>query len=268
MYEFYKDKDSDMRKLLFIFPLLGMLVGCHSKPAGELVGQSISSVNETSPYGMVWVRGGAFMMGANDQDATWSKTVYRIIDLREKQNLPLYFPLTPMEGRKNLMTIMLQGIVDKNLSVYKRGIDNSQFRPNFAKTNIELADTALIRIFKHDSISESVLKTVDGKLAINDYTLEAFMKYQQRFLVKEIWFFDKHRSVQDYQIEAIAPLLSGMPNSEFIRHIACWFKFNELRPLLTEEKILWGDNQSSDMTFDLFFSQRFYSGNILGVDDM
>lgn len=61
-----------MRKLLFILPLIGLLAACTSKPAGELVGQPIAKLSETAPYGMVWVRGGAFMMGANDQDPFWS----------------------------------------------------------------------------------------------------------------------------------------------------------------------------------------------------
>lgn len=61
-----------MRKLLLIVPLIGMLVACHSKPAGELVGAPIAKLSESTPYGMVWVNSGAFMMGANDQDAFWS----------------------------------------------------------------------------------------------------------------------------------------------------------------------------------------------------
>jgi formylglycine-generating enzyme required for sulfatase activity len=61
-----------MRKLLFVLPFIGLLAGCNSKPSGELVGATNSKVGETAPYGMVWVRPGAFMMGANDQDAFWS----------------------------------------------------------------------------------------------------------------------------------------------------------------------------------------------------
>lgn len=61
-----------MRKLLLLLPLIGMLASCNSKPAGELVGVSNSKIGETTPYGMVWIRPGAFMMGPNDQDAFWS----------------------------------------------------------------------------------------------------------------------------------------------------------------------------------------------------
>jgi gliding motility-associated lipoprotein GldK len=60
-----------MRKLLILLPIIGMLASCHSR-TGELVGVSNSKVGETTPYGMVWVRSGAFMMGPNDQDAFWS----------------------------------------------------------------------------------------------------------------------------------------------------------------------------------------------------
>jgi gliding motility associated protien GldN len=208
-------------------------------------------------------------------DVVWSKTIYRIIDMREKQNFSLYFPLEPQDGMRNLMTIMLDGVINKTLTVYKKGLRDDQFRPDFSPKMIVPYDSTDYLIHSVFSFKEGndifypALRVENGKLAIDNMSIDEFMKRQQRFVIKEVWFFDKHRSVQESRILAIAPLLSySKDNSSLIKSIVCWFNFDELRQAMAEAKIYWGDNQSSDMTMGLFFDQRLFSGYILGVDDL
>jgi gliding motility associated protien GldN len=208
-------------------------------------------------------------------DVVWSKTIYRIIDMREKQNFSLYFPLEPQDGMRNLMTIMLDGVINKTLTVYKKGLRDDQFRPDFSPKMVvpyDSTDYLIHSVFSYkegNDIFYPALRVENGKLAIDNMSIDEFMKRQQRFVIKEIWFFDKHRSVQESRILAIAPLLSySKDNSSLIKSIVCWFNFDELRQAMAEAKIYWGDNQSSDMTMGLFFDQRLFSGYILGVDDL
>lgn len=61
-----------MKKKLLILALPFLLFACN-KPAGELVGLGVNgSFKEAAPYGMVFIKKGTFLMGANDQSAIGS----------------------------------------------------------------------------------------------------------------------------------------------------------------------------------------------------
>ena len=59
-------------KILSIIAFAGLiLTGC-SAPRGELTGLGTGAqFNEASPYGMVYVKRGSFMMGSNSQTAVF-----------------------------------------------------------------------------------------------------------------------------------------------------------------------------------------------------
>ena len=38
-----------------------------------------------------------------EADVMWAKDIYRIIDLKQKQNLPMYYPMNPINDRYNLI---------------------------------------------------------------------------------------------------------------------------------------------------------------------
>jgi len=61
-----------MKKKLLIFALPFLLFACN-KPAGELVGVGVNGTfKEAAPYGMIFVKKGSFLTGANDQSAIGS----------------------------------------------------------------------------------------------------------------------------------------------------------------------------------------------------
>lgn len=62
-----------VEKIFFVIALTATMVACN-KPAGELVGVSgDSKFKESNPYGMIFVRKGSFMMGANTQSAIFEQ---------------------------------------------------------------------------------------------------------------------------------------------------------------------------------------------------
>ncbi len=53
-----------------------------------------------------------------EADVFWSQMVWRIIDLREKINQPLYYPTTPVEGLISLTSLLLKGIENNQITAY------------------------------------------------------------------------------------------------------------------------------------------------------
>ena len=62
-----------MEIMLFLVAVVAIVASCGA-PAGELVGVSkASDFREANPYGMVFIRKGSFMMGANTQSAVFEQ---------------------------------------------------------------------------------------------------------------------------------------------------------------------------------------------------
>lgn len=178
-----------------------------------------------------------------EADVTWSKRVWRTIDMREKINHPIYLPFdyhTPSgqyvrnSSRWSLWTILRHHIINGDLKVFspfnpyqEDMIDGDQFKypiaPETGKnyyTDSAFRDKVFYYLGKIGAQSDIPLSNQYGEDSI-----EVLPDGSQRFVypapdtmwidskdivqyrLKEDWFFDKERSVLDVRILGIAPVV-------------------------------------------------------------
>lgn len=202
-------------------------------------------------------------------DIAWWRIIYKVIDLRDKQNYQLYYPLRPNEQYKSLFRLVLDAIAD-GLPVYRRNA--REVRPTF---NEKIDEIDLPLVFAYDDERDNDLIQVDTitrTIKIGEDQYQQYIRSQVKFLTQEIVFFDKHYSRMFSKIIAIAPLNPNNPNNsrprnrfDFLREsILCWFSFDELRPYLAKQYVIPNSNATQRLTFDEFFAQKFYSSYLLG----
>ena len=208
-------------------------------------------------------------------DVVWSKIVYRVIDMREKQNYQLYFPLRPNDEYKSLFRVMLEAITD-GVSVYKK--NSREVKPSFADS-LKLVGAELSKTFAYnDNMDYNILQInpVSQQVVIENTQYRNYVKNQMKFLIQEIVFFDKHTSRMYTKIMAIAPLYALQPDNVdskesmayFRGSVLCWFAFDELRPYLAKQNVISNGNETQRLTYDEFFTQKLYSTYLLGDSNM
>src|SRR5574344_376942 len=129
-------------------------------------------------------------------DAAWSKTLWRIIDLREKMNHHLYYPTQPQGQLMSMGQVIFNAILNDSLPVYE------DMWLKIKKAKIEVSRTSKKPKFVLDEYGEMV-ETADSTEDVR--TLESSKVIQYK--LREVWYFDKHRSSLQTQIMAIAPIV-------------------------------------------------------------
>ena len=185
-----------------------------------------------------------------EADVTWEKRVWREIDMREKQNQQLYFPLEIGVSRISLLQVLFKYILKNELIAFSDEEFQVQLEPSVIRNKIVKIDTV-----------EQMSYLEDGtEVATRVGTSDSTWMYTQfrKIRLKEDWFFDKQKSVLEVRILGMGIYTydeeKEAPKEQF------WVYFPSCRKFFAKHEVYNPKNDSERRTFeDIFWKRQFAS---------
>jgi gliding motility associated protien GldN len=183
-------------------------------------------------------------------DVTWEKRVWRELDMREKVNQPLYYPIELINGRMSLFQVLAKYILKGELMAFS----DQEFLIPFEITAIK------DKLKKCDSSSQSSYDAEGNEVITKVFACDSTGIYRQirKYQLKEDWFFDRQKSVLEVRIIGMGVYTydeeKEAPREQF------WVYFPACRPFFAKHEVYNPKNDSERRTFeDIFWKRQFGS---------
>ena len=194
----------------------------------------------------------------DDRDIMWSKMTWEIIDLDERANFPLYYPIDTNNigsNRRSLFDVLMKNIQNGKIeNIY----DDSYFT---AKRTLKDIQSAMTLIDTTDLGFEqfNAEGIVDPQyISRRDITAADISEYH----IKGLWYFDKRQGELKYRLLGIAPVA---PDVNFIDADEpdmvelFWVWFPDAREVLHEAKAFNNRNSAIPSSFDHMLNSRRFN---------
>ncbi len=200
----------------------------------------------------------------DDRDILWSKVVWEYIDLNERINLPMYYPVDTSSvpsNRRSLFDTLLRGIKKGEITeVY----DDSYFTAKMTKAEINS------KLYRIDTTDAGFDELNAGNTDIDEYIDKINLTSQdiEGFKIKGLWYFDKRQGELKYRLLALAPVapdvqIMGREDLDVSEQLALfWVWFPDARPVLHTMKVFNQKNSAYPISFDHILNARRFNSII------
>lgn len=211
------------------------------------------------PYGYVEKR-----------DVLWAKNTWEVVDLDERVNFPLYYPIDTVNigsDRRSLYQVLMKNI--------KNGKIDAIYDDSYFTNKITLDDiSAALKVI--DTAQDGYRELNEG-LPISDYNIETRTITAQdinAYHMRGYWYVDKRQGELKYRLLGIAPVSTDInfigSEDEFGQEPLelFWVWFPGAREILHEAKAFNRKNTSMPISFDHLLNSRRFSGIIYREDNV
>lgn len=182
-----------------------------------------------------------------EADVPWERRMWRIIDVREKLNLPFVYPTRP------LVTIMTEGIESGELVAFHK----DDFKDQMTKVEVDQ------KLFSIDTVPIVDPETYETTIEVTKSVLDA--QDIKRFRIKEIWFFDENTSRVKNRVLGIAPIKAEYDDAGNFKYEGpmFWIYYPQAREFFSKQRAFVDGNDASPVTWETIFEMRKFSSYII-----
>ncbi len=228
---------------------------------GKKTAEQIAADNDAPlPYGYV-----------DDRDILWSKTVWEVIDLDERVNFPLYYPLDTIDigaDRRSLYDVFIKNIKNGKLTdVYVDSYFTEKRNFSDLEATLKKVDTTDLGYEQINAGEELSPEYINQR----ELTAADIEEYR----VKGIWYFDKRQGELKFRLLGIAPVA---PDVNFIDDESMdpadakvelfWVWYPSARQILHEAKVFNQRNSAQPISFDMLLNARRFNAVIYKEDNV
>jgi len=192
-----------------------------------------------------------------EADIAWQKTIYRVIETREKMNLAFRTPVKPF------FEILRDLAMNGDITLFRHDGVAPNYKAPFNAKEVEDA------FFSTDTISTIDYDTYEETVKINKS--EVYYEDVNRYRIKEIWFFDEEASMLKVRILGVAPVIDRVdPETGIVKYpeVLFWIYYPTARELLSKHRVINEENDIAPMTWADLFESRFFSSYIYKITNV
>lgn len=192
-----------------------------------------------------------------EADIGWQKTIYRVIETREKMNLAFRTPVKPF------FEILRDLAMNGDITLFRHDGVAPNYKSPFNASEVEDA------FFSTDTTSSIDYDTYEETVAINKS--EVYYEDINRYRIKEIWFFDEEASMLKVRIIGVAPVKDVTdPETGIVKYpeVLFWIYYPTAREFLSKHRVINEENDIAPMTWADLFESRFFSSYIYKITNV
>ena len=250
-----------MKKILFLFLLLGMVQGIWAQPEARRQAaaqkKAAQQNGDTSTLRAQISFPTALPM---DEDVVWRRDIYRELDLNNEANAALYYPVEPKGNQMNLFTTIFRLMMTGKITVFQYRMDGNE---SFAA-----ADRVDPKSFL-DNYHIYYEKQANGRIKLDNSDIPS--REVKSYYIKESSFFDQRSATFHTKVLALCPIMTR--EDDFgdggTRYPLFWVKYDDLAPYLTRQQVMTSNlNNAVVMSIDDYFARNQYKGKIYKTNNL